>query len=183
MDSFAFSLLGILLQNFQGPPFQHPYIAKFLAIVKSQSLLASFGLGEAYFFVNAISTSLSSELNHVHFFLTMNGECGSVPAAMQPSHRQILALALQRCDCLVVRELFGFYKSHVPPSVIELCLWALLSRTMLDHSDLWPAKIPKKKSPKNSFFLGIFRHGSQSDSLTRNFPVPHCDFHEGPISN
>lgn len=182
MDSFAFSLLGNLLQNFQGPPFQHPYIAKFLAIVKSQSLLASFGLGQAYFFVNAISTSLSSELNHVHFFLTMNGECGSVPAAMQPSHRQILALALQRCDCLVVRELFGFYKSHVPPSVIELCLWALLSRTMLDHSDLWPAKIPKKITQKH-FFLGIFRHGFQSDSLTRNFPVPHCDFHEGPISN
>lgn len=40
MYSFAFCLPGNLLQNLQRHQFQHPHIPKFLAIVKSQSLLA-----------------------------------------------------------------------------------------------------------------------------------------------
>ena len=71
-----FLCLEIFCKISKGLRFNIHISPNFWPLSKVNHVLASFGLGQAYFFVNAISTSLSSELNHVHFFLTMNGECG-----------------------------------------------------------------------------------------------------------
>lgn len=58
-----------------------------------------------------------------------------LPAMMQQSRVWMLQSALDQCDHLTLRELYGLMKSKVPPALVELCLWGLLSRAALGHSD------------------------------------------------
>lgn len=70
------------------------------------------------------SLTISVLRSSTGFFLALS--------TMPHSRHRLLAQALSVSDFVLVRELYGFMKQGVPPSVVELCLWCMLCKSLTD---------------------------------------------------